>query len=136
MTYLLVAALALAPTEAQLLHGIHGVESSFGADLRDGDLAAPICQRSRGPYQVTPRAVRELVRVGALQRFAGFSLTDCSGIRVWLANPENNKRAATLYLRLMLRRSGGDVELALCRYNGGRAGCIYAGQVLAIASGE
>ena len=138
MTYLLIAALALAPTEAQLLHGIHGVESRWGADKRDGDLDAPICERSRGPYQVTPRAVRELVRVGLLKAsdIPGFSLTDCSGIRVWLADPVNNKHAATLYLRLMLKRNGGDIERALCAYNGARRGCVYAGQVLQIATGE
>jgi hypothetical protein len=136
MTYLLIAALVLAPTEAQLLHGVGAVESRNQAHAPDGDLDKPLCQRSRGQYQVRPIAVRELVRVGALAPMPGFSLTSCGGIRAWLAVPANNRKAATLYLRLMLERSNGDIESALCRYNGGRKGCIYAGQVLQIATGE
>ena len=120
-----------------MLRGIYGVESSFGANAVDGDLDKPLCERSRGGYQVTPRAVRELVRVGMLKPMRGFSLTNCAAIREWLGKPGNNKRAARLYLRLMLQRTGGDVERALCKYNGIDApGCVYAGQVLAIASGE
>lgn len=130
----LALALALSPAEADLMRGIHGVESSFGADLRDGDPHRPICQRSVGHYQVTPRAVRELVRVGRLDARAikGFSLTNCVGIRKWLGVPRNNEAAARSYLRLMVER-GSDVEDALCRYNGGRAPCVYADKVLAIA---
>ena len=131
------AALAIAvPSEEQLLFGIRGVESSHGVNLSDGDLDRPLCERSRGGYQVTPRAVRELVRVGLLKPMAGFSLTNCVAIREWLGKPGNNKRAARLYLRLMLQRNGGDVEAALCAYNGADKGCRYAGAVLLIAAGE
>jgi hypothetical protein len=137
VSIILAAALTLAvPSEADLLHGISGVESRFGAITADGDLHRPLCERSRGKYQVRPIAVRELVRVGLLQPMPGFSLTNCAGIRKWLAVPANNLLAATLYLRLMLEREDGDVEGALCRYNGGRKGCIYAGQVLLIAAGD
>ena len=129
------------PSLPDVLRGVYGVESSFGRNARDGDLDRPLCERSRGGYQVTPRAVRELVRVGWLDasEIPGFSLTNCVGIRAWLAVPRNNHNAARLYLLLMKERSGGDIELALCRYNGGsdaERGCRYAGQVLAIASGE
>lgn len=141
MTYLLAAALTLAvPTEQQLLHGISGVESRFGAITADGDLHRPVCERSRGAYQVRPIAVRELVRVGLLQPMPGFSLTNCTAIRAWLAVPANNLLAARLYLRLM--REGRDVQDALAAYNCGPrreypAVCRrYAGQVLAIVSGE
>jgi len=138
VSLILAAALALSPTEAQLLDGIAYVESSRRVHAPDGDVDKPICQRSRGQYQVRPIAVRELVRVGRLDARAikGYSLTNCVGIRKWLAVPRNNKAAAREYLRLMLERSGGDVEDALCRYNGGRRGCVYAGQVLMVVSGE
>lgn len=120
------------------MRGIHWVESRNGADQRDGDLHRPICQRSVGGYQVRPIAVRELVRVGRLDARAikGFSLTNCVGIRKWLAVPRNNRVAAREYLRLMMVRHGGDVESALCAYNGGEKGCRYAGAVLLIAGGE
>jgi len=136
VSLILAAALALSPTEAQLLDGIAYVESSRRVHAPDGDLDKPICQRSRGMYQVRPIAVRELVRVGRLKPMAGYSLTNCSGIRKWLGVPRNNRVAAREYLRLMLERSGGDVEDALCKYNGGRKGCVYAGQVLMVVSGE
>ena len=139
MTLLLAAALALTvPTEAELLHGISAVESSHRANAPDGDLGRSICQRARGRFQVRPIAVRELVRVGYLDAadIPNYSLTNCLGIRRWLGVPANNRAAAQAYLRLMLRRSGGDVEDALCRYNGSRKGCIYAGQVLLMAAGR
>jgi hypothetical protein len=141
VTLLLAIALAATPAPAMtdVLRGVYGVESSFGRDTRDGDLHRPICERSVGGYQVRPIAIRELVRVGRLAPMRGYSLTHCAGIRKWLAVPANNRRAALLYLTLMLERSGGDIETALCRYNAGtdaERGCRYAGQVLAIASGE
>ena len=136
MSLVLAAALALSPAEADLLRGIHGVESNYGADLRDGDPHRPICQRSVGGYQVRPIAVRELVRVGRLKPMKGYSLTNCQAIRKWLGKPVNNKRAATLYLRLMLERNGMDAERAACAYNGSRAPCAYADKVLAIARDE
>jgi hypothetical protein len=137
---LLAAALTMAPTEAQLLRGIAEVESGTRIHAPDGDLDRPVCRRSVGMYQVRPIAVRELVRVGWLKPMAGYSLTNCAGIRKWLAVPANNRRAAQLYLRLMLAREP-DVESALAAYNGG-SGCAsstclrYAGAVLAVASGE
>ena len=137
MSILLAAALAVAvPTEQQLLFGISAVESSHRIHAPDGDLDRPLCERSRGQYQVRPIAVRELVRVGMLPAMPGFSLTNSAAIRAWLGKPSNNKRAATLYLRLMLRRHDNDVEAALCAYNGADKGCRYAGAVLMIAGGE
>lgn len=143
MSLVLAAALALTvPTEAQLLRGIAMVESSNRVHAPDGDLDRPICERSRGRFQVRPIAVRELVRVGDLPAFSGFSLTNCLGIRKWLGKPANNRRAAQLYLRLMLERNGGDVERALAAYNCGPReeypmDCLrYAGAVLMIAGGE
>ena len=137
MSLLLAAALAVAvPTESQLLYGIRGVESSHGTNLSDGDLDRPLCERSRGAYQVRPIAVRELVRVGMLPAMQGFSLTNCAAIREWLGKAGNNAHAAKLYLRLMMKRHHGDVEAALCAYNGADKGCRYAGAVLLIAAGE
>lgn len=143
MSLVLAAALALSvPTEQQLLAGIAFVESSNRTHAPDGDLDRPICERSRGQFQVRPIAVRELVRVGMLPPMQGFSLTNCAGIRKWLGKPGNNRRAATLYLRLMLQRNGGDPERALAAYNCGPreeypSDCLrYAGAVLAVASGE
>jgi hypothetical protein len=138
VSFLLAAALALMPPEAALMDAIAFVESSRRVNAPDGDLDRPICLRSRGQYQVRPIAVRELVRLGRLdaRRIKGFSLVNCAGIRAWLGVPRNNELAARLYLRLMLERSRGDVEDALCRYNGGRKGCVYAGQVLMVVSGE
>ena len=136
MTLTLALTLSLmVPTEQQLLHGIRAVESAHQSPAPDGDLNLPYCQHAIGAYQIRPIAVRELVRVGALEPMAGFSMGNCSGIRKWLRVSTNNRLAAQLYLRLMLKRSGGDVEDALCRYNGSRKGCIYAGQVLLMAGG-
>ena len=135
MSLVLAAALALSPAEADLLRGIAWVESANTINAPDGDLDKPLCKRSRGQYQVTPRAVRELVRVGRFKPMRGYSLTNCQAIRKWLGKPVNNRRAATLYLRLMLERGDG-IEDALCRYNGSRAPCVYADKVLAIARGE
>lgn len=144
MNLILAIALAATPAPAMtdVLRGVYGVESSFGRDTRDGDRHRPICERSRGAFQVRPVAVRELVRVGRLAAadIPGFSLTKCAGIRAWLAVPSNNRKAARLYL-LLLRERTGNIEDALASYNCGtdytRAVCRrYAGQVLAIASGE
>ncbi len=139
---MLVASLASnIPSEASLLDAIRAVESNHVSPAPDGDLNLPYCQHAIGAYQIRPIAVRELVRVGALEPMAGFSMGNCSGIRKWLRVSTNNRLAATLYLRLMMKRSGGDVEDALAAYNCGwrqeyPASCRrYAGQVLAIAGG-
>jgi hypothetical protein len=132
----------MVPTEADLLRGIRAVESNHVSPAPDGDLNLPYCQHAIGAYQIRPIAVRELVRVGALEPMAGFSMGNCSGIRKWLRVSTNNRLAAQLYLRLMMKRSGGDVEDALAAYNCGwrkeyPASCRrYAGQVLVIAGGE
>jgi hypothetical protein len=141
MTFILAIALAATPAPAMtdVLRGVYCVESSCGRNTVDGDLHRPICERSVGGYQVRPIAIRELVRVGRLAPMRGYSLTNCQAIRKWLAVPANNRRAALLYLTLMVERSDGDIELALCKYNAGtdaQRGCRYAGQVLMIAGGE
>jgi hypothetical protein len=139
---LAVAMASIEPPMADVLAAVRCVESSCGVDLRDGDLHRPICERSRGAFQVRPIAVRELVRVGRLDAadIPGFSLTNCVGIRKWLAVPSNNYKAARLYL-LLIRERTGNIEDALAAYNCGndyeQPRCRrYAGQVLAIASGE
>lgn len=143
---LALSLLAMEPSIADVLHGIAGVESRHRINAPDGDRhfkradgSPAYCLRARGMFQVTPRAVRELVRVGRLDAadIPGFSLTNCTAVRKWLAVPANNYKAARLYLLLMLEESG-DIETALCRYNGPRnakAGCVYAGEVLLIAAG-
>ena len=147
MTAMLALLLTLGPPPmADLLHGVRGVESSFGADTRDGDLHRPICERSVGDWQVTPRAVRHLVKLRRLdaKSVPGFSLTNCAGIRKWLKTKRGGYTAARLYLDWLLDINGRDVERALYGYNCGpyatygesRACLRYAGQVLAIASGE
>ena len=145
MTYLLLAALTIAaPNEEALLAGIRCVETSCDADKRDGDRDRPICERSVYPYHVTPRAVRHLVSEGRLDasRIAGYSLTSCTGIRAYLRTEQGGKEAARAYLRFMFELSRGDEQRALAAYNCGFwrqpvPSCNrYAGQVLAIASGE
>ena len=139
---LMLALVSAEPTMTQVLAAVRCVESSCGVDLRDGDLHRPICERSRGAFQVRPIAVRELVRVGALDAadIPGFSLTNCVGIRAWLGDARNNRKAARLYL-LLMRERYGNIEDALAAYNCGgdfdRPRCRrYAGAVLLIASGE
>lgn len=145
LTLALAASLTVAlPNEDALLAGIRCVETSCDADKRDGDRHRPLCERSVYPYHVTPRAVRHLVAEGRLDasRIAGYSLTNCTGIRAYLRTEQGGKEAARAYLRFMLELSRGDEQRALVAYNCGFwrepiPPCIrYAGQVLAIASGE
>lgn len=143
----LAASLTVAlPNEDALLAGIRCVETSCDADKRDGDRHRPLCERSVYPYHVTPRAVRHLVALGRLDasRIVGYSLTDCRGIRAYLRTEQGGRDAARAYLRYMFELADGDEQRALQNYNcgawrkgGPSASCVrYAGQVLAIASGE
>lgn len=137
ITLALALALSLAQDMEAVLDGVRCVESSCGTNAVDGDLHQPYCERSWGEYQVTARAVRHLVDVGALSadEIPGFSHTRCEGIRRWVKVPENGRRAASLYLLLVEREVGSDIDAILCGYNAGPYSgvrrCGYADDVKA-----